>query len=128
MTDLKDLFPSSQSMDAVVDRVQQRPGDKVTEVHDKSVEANIINQAEAAEQALASLATDRASALENVDKDYKFMIEGKDHKVIILPEQGLTYNYRATCSCHWSGHFMTVELAERTAHKHIIRAPHPVRR
>ena len=117
MVDINDLMPKAGDINKVTETIQQPPGGNVTEVHDKSEEANILNQAEAEQQAIQQAATET----QPLDKDYIYTIEQGHHKVIIVPQQGLTYNYFAHCQCHWEGRFLTSSDAENAAKSHISR-------
>ena len=128
---LSDLVPDTSSMNRVVDPAQQPPGgENVTPAHDPQPAANILNAGEAREQALRQAATELTKEKEEQakhhehdgDPAYKFEISNATHHVRILPEQGLSYSYKAICTCAWQGRFMTTELAEETAKKHLARS------
>ena len=128
MADLKDLFPSQASMNAVTESVQQPPGGKVTEVHDKSVEANTINQAEASQQEMKQAIAVEAKEAEVTDSSYYYEIENAHHKVVVRPVSGpYNYNFHAKCACHWEGRYLTSGEAEEGAKRHISRNMSPKR-
>lgn len=113
---LDDLLPKAGDINKVTENIQQPPsGTPVTETSDKSQAATTLNTAQAKETAQVRAAVQS----QEVDADYKFEIDHAGHKVTIVPEQGLTYNYKATCTCAWTGRFMTSDLAELEAKKHI---------
>ena len=47
-------------------------------------------------------------------------IEQGTHKLTVIEQHGLNYNYLAHCSCAWQGRFMTLQLAEQQSKKHIF--------
>jgi hypothetical protein len=117
MSDLKDLLsPATAS-------VQQPPsGVDVKATTNTSAEANTLNQSEAKEQAYVAAESAAIAKEHGIDMQYTFMIEQGKHKLTITPEDRGVYNYHAKCSCAWEGRFMTTELAEMTAKKHVAFA------
>lgn len=113
---LKDLLKSS-NINTVTESIQQPPsGVEVKATTDKSVEANVLNQAEATEQKKV-----KAYAKAKKPKaDYSFTIEHGSHKLEITPEVGGVYNYHAKCSCAWEGRFLTTQQAETVAKQHVM--------
>ena len=110
MVDLKDLMSQQPEVPA-----------KVTESQAKEATQN-INTAEAAEQTKVQADTAAQAVASETDESYNFMIEQGGHKVIIKPEQGLNYNFKATCTCHWVGRFAHKNEAEARATRHVQAA------
>jgi len=53
-------------------------------------------------------------------KDNVLEINHGRHRVKVVPQKGLTYNYYAECSCSWQGRFLTQELAEVKSQNHVF--------
>jgi hypothetical protein len=67
----------------------------------------------------AQLKEAHASTDDTLSEDVLEISHGR-HRVKVVPQKGLSYNYYAECSCAWQGRFMTQELAEVTAQKHVF--------
>jgi hypothetical protein len=110
MADIKDLLTP------VTATVQQPPsGVDVKASTNTTAEANVLNQAEAKEQANV-----QADKTVDAKEGYIFKLEQGRHRLVIGPEHTGVYNFLARCSCGWEGRFMTSDLAELTAKKHVI--------
>lgn len=103
--------------------VKQPPGGQVTEVHKKEPEANVINQAEAKQQAEKQSKTTQAVkgvGDVEVDPNYSYEVEQGIHKLTVSPQIGLTYNYFVLCSgCAWEGRYLTSADAESACQQHL---------
>lgn len=96
--------------------VTQPPGGAVTHATKTEAEANIINQAEAAQQAKVREGVGDVK----IPTDYKFMIEQGIHKVTISVENGMDYNFHVVCAgCAWEGRYLHQDVAEDAAKMHL---------
>lgn len=94
----------------------QVPGGQVTEVHKKDAESNILNQAEAAQQAHVREGVGGIK----IPLDYNYSIEQGSHKLTVSVENGLSYNFHVVCSgCDWEGRYLTQSAAESAAQEHL---------
>lgn len=75
-----------------------------------------VNQAEAQQQANMRVGTDGIQ----VPIDYNFSVEQGNHKVTVVVEQGLNYNFYDLCEgCAWEGRYLHQDAAEDAAKEHL---------
>lgn len=99
-------------------------GSKVTQTTDTTVEKNIIAQAESKQQGEKRAVTAASAPVtgfpaEKIDPSYKYEITEGTHHVTVVPQQGLTYNFYAHCTCAWEGRYLHQDIAESGARGHI---------
>lgn len=83
---------------------------------DSTSSTGALNQAEAQQQDLVRAGTEDIQ----VPAAYKFIVEQGSHKVTVVTEHGLNYNFHGVCEgCGWEGRYLLQSDAETGAKQHL---------